>query len=58
MECNFYRNIVHEKKLLDWVNYQRASAVNEFFLENTEKCEEILANCIEKIKHKEITRKN
>lgn len=56
-ECNFLRDMSHGNRIKRWVDYQKASALNEFFLGNTEKSIEILNKCMEVVRQKEISRK-
>lgn len=56
-ECNFLRDMAHGKRIKKWVDYQKASALNEFFLGNSDKSIEVLNKCMEVIKQKEISRK-
>ena len=56
-ECNFLRDMAHGKRIKKWVDYQKASALNEFFLGKSDKSIEILSKCMEVVKQKEISRK-
>ena len=56
-ECNFLREMSHGNRIKKWVDYQKASALNEFFLGKNDKSIEILNKCMEFIKQKEIARK-
>lgn len=56
-ECNLLRDMSHGNRIKEWVDYQKASALNEFFLGNNEKSIEILNQCMEVVRQKEISRK-
>lgn len=56
-ECNFLRDMAHGKRIKKWVDYQKASALNEFFLGKNDKSVEILNKCTEVVKQKEVSRK-
>lgn len=56
-ECNFLMELLHGEQNKEWVNHQKAVALNEYFLDNEEKSIEVLNKTIEVIKRKEATRK-
>lgn len=56
-ECNFLREMSHGNRIKKWVDYQKASALNEFFLGKNDDSIEILNKCMEVIRQKEIARK-
>lgn len=56
-QCNLMKELTHSEKFKEWIDRQKAWALNEFFLNNEEKSKEILVECIETAKHKEKARK-
>lgn len=56
-QCNLMKELTFSKKFKNWIDMQKAWALNEFFLDNEEKSKEVLAECIETAKHKEMARK-
>lgn len=56
-QCNLMKDLSHGKKIKEWIDAQKASALNEFFLGNEDKSKEVLNVCIETIKNNEKTRK-
>lgn len=56
-QCNLMKELTHSKKFKNWIDRQKAWALNEFFLDNEEKSKNVLEECIETAKHKEMARK-
>lgn len=56
-QCDLMKELAHNRKFKDWIDMQKALALNEFYLDNEEKSIEVLSECIETAKHKEMARK-
>ena len=56
-KCNYIKELLHSKRMKKWIDAQKAAALNEFFLGNKEKSEEILEVSIETAENTERARK-
>ncbi|CUN04990.1 hypothetical protein [Agathobacter rectalis] len=56
-KCNLMKELVKDKKSKQWINAQKAAALNEFFCENEDESKKILEDCIKNIEDKELIKK-
>lgn len=56
-QCNLVKDLSHGKKIKEWINKQKAIALNEFFSNNEEQSRKVLEECINTIKDRERARK-
>lgn len=56
-KCSLVKELSHGKKFKEWIDAQKAVALNEFFIGNEDKSREVLELCIEAAINKEKSRK-
>ena len=56
-KCNLMKELSHETKFKEWIDAQKAVAINEFLIGNEDKSREVLKICVETAINKEKSRK-